>query len=316
MCLGLKGRLLHSLATGGTLWPDACSFAIEDQSISASALPKVLLVVAHPDDESECAAIIYRITHEFGGIVDQVIVTNGEAGYKYAGVAEAIYQVPLMSEHEARQRLPKIRRKEVLGANKILGIRTTYFLGQLDTGFTLDPNIGLRAWNTVSVRNAIRDLVEQKYYDLVLTLLPESETHGHHKSVAILALEALAQIPSQHRPAIAGVRTGTATERSDQRYDALPEFPLTTPYQTTYSWQFDRRTPLACHPLLDYQIVVNWVIAEHKSQGLFQMEIGRRHFEYFWLFALSGGSATMRWNSFLNNALAHDESTAARETYA
>ncbi len=44
---------------------------------------KVLLVVAHPDDESECAAFLYHVTHELGGVVDQVVVTNGEAGTQY-----------------------------------------------------------------------------------------------------------------------------------------------------------------------------------------------------------------------------------------
>jgi hypothetical protein len=35
---------------------------------------------------------------------------------------------------------------------------------------------------------------------------------------------------------------------------------------------------------LTYQIVVNWMIAEHKSQGLFQTECNRLDEERFWLF--------------------------------
>ena len=34
---------------------------------------------------------------------------------------------------------------------------------------------------------------------------------------------------------------------------------------------------------LNYQIVVNWVIAEHKSQGLFQRDCGRHDLEEFWV---------------------------------
>jgi N-acetylglucosamine malate deacetylase 2 len=38
------------------------------------------------------------------------------------------------------------------------------------------------------------------------------------------------------------------------------------------------------HDALNFQIVANWVIAEHKSQGLFQMDVGRHDVERFWEF--------------------------------
>jgi len=39
---------------------------------------------------------------------------------------------------------------------------------------------------------------------------------------------------------------------------------------------------------------VNWVIAEHKSQGLFQSDYSREEFEEFWLFEVSGKDAIER----------------------
>ena len=56
---------------------------------NASTPVKVLVVVAHPDDETAMAATIYKITHEQGGIVDQAVITNGEGGYKYSLLAES-----------------------------------------------------------------------------------------------------------------------------------------------------------------------------------------------------------------------------------
>ena len=44
--------------------------------------PKVLVITAHPDDETAMAATIYKITHELNGLVDQCVITNGEGGYK------------------------------------------------------------------------------------------------------------------------------------------------------------------------------------------------------------------------------------------
>jgi hypothetical protein len=45
---------------------------------------------------------------------------------------------------------------------------------------------------------------------------------------------------------------------------------------------------------LSYQIVVSWVIAEHKSQGLFQSEYEQHELEEFWRFAVSGNSTLRR----------------------
>jgi len=39
------------------------------------------------------------------------------------------------------------------------------------------------------------------------------------------------------------------------------------------------------------------VIAEHKSQGLFQTDYGRHELEEFWLFAVSGSDASARAES-------------------
>jgi hypothetical protein len=39
---------------------------------------------------------------------------------------------------------------------------------------------------------------------------------------------------------------------------------------------------------------VNWVIAEHKSQGLFQNDYSREEYEQFWLFEVSGKDAIER----------------------
>ena len=110
-------RLLRSLATSVPLWPHETTFGSQEEPAF-----KVLLVVAHPDDESECAAVLYRITHELGGAVDQVVVTNGEAGTQYSAPAQAYYGT-LGEETSGRKRLARLRRKEVIRAGKILGIR-------------------------------------------------------------------------------------------------------------------------------------------------------------------------------------------------
>ena len=45
--------------------------------------PHVLVVMAHPDDESTFSVTLYKIVKEQHGTVDLFIITNGEAGFKY-----------------------------------------------------------------------------------------------------------------------------------------------------------------------------------------------------------------------------------------
>jgi len=60
--------------------------------VSAHArAPKLLIVVAHPDDDYDFAATTCCLSRELAGTVDEVVVTNGEGGYRYSLVAEKIY---------------------------------------------------------------------------------------------------------------------------------------------------------------------------------------------------------------------------------
>jgi LmbE family N-acetylglucosaminyl deacetylase len=297
--------LLKSLLTGAALLPNEASFGTP-LSRKYSAFT-VLLVVAHPDDESECAATLYRITHELGGTVDQVVVTNGEAGTQYSAPAQVFYGLPLDEGPTGRKRLARIRRQELLRASRVLGIRHNYLFDQKDTGLTSNPREGLYAWNVELIQQELFRLMEREEYDLVLILLPSPDTHGHHQAVAQLTLEVVANLEPQARPAVLGVRTDAA------RFSGLEGFPLTRTTSAEPAWSFDRRTPLHSHHALDYSIIVNWVIAEHKSQGSFQMEFGRSTHEHFWLFEAGGQAGAAKWREFLQAAREHSRPRSVRE---
>ena len=89
--------------------------------------PRVLVVVAHPDDETAAAATIYKITHELNGMVDQCVITNGEGGYKYSTLAESYYGLELTDEAVGRANLPRIRKQELMNAGKIIGTHNIFF---------------------------------------------------------------------------------------------------------------------------------------------------------------------------------------------
>jgi LmbE family N-acetylglucosaminyl deacetylase len=234
-----------------------------------AAHPRILLVVAHPDDEYTFAATTYRIAKELHGAVDQVVITNGAAGYRYSQLAEVFYGSGLTDERTAQSRLPEIRRKETLAAGRILGIRQHYFLDQPDTGFTLSAQDSLRAWDTRQVQNSLVSILTHERYDFVFTMLPAADTHGHHKAATQLAVEAVQSLPAGQRPVVLAADPARASDAVDRDHPPV--------------YRFDRNRKFGFQEALTYQIVVNWVISEHKSQGLFQTDCNRHDEERFWL---------------------------------
>jgi N-acetylglucosamine malate deacetylase 2 len=272
---------------------------------------RVLLVVAHPDDEYEMAGTVYRITKELSGRVDQLIITDGEAGYHYSSLAEQYYGVKLTDESDGRKQLPRIRREEARRAARILGVEHQWFLNEKDEHFTLDAREVLeKSWNEDRVRKSILQRLRHGHYTYVLVLLPVADTHGAHKAASLLALEAVQQLSLTDRPAVLGAR---AAEGDTETYLPLPQYPVTAAVTPSASFHFDRDAHFGYHDSLNYQIVVDWVIAEHKSQGLFQNRCRQDRFENFWVFR--AGKELPRDSSEIFSGVRHSTG-AARQTQA
>ena len=118
-------------------------------------------------------------------------------------------------------------------------------------------------------------------YDFVFVSLPEANTHGEHKAAAILTLKAVSQIPTEIRPAVLG---SAASNTVAEHYEPIDPRSLTSMLTPESEFHFDRNAHFGYNESLSYQIVVDWVIAEHKSQGLFQMKCLQDRYENFWVF--------------------------------
>ncbi|NNE45209.1 MAG: PIG-L family deacetylase [Rhodothermales bacterium] len=255
----------------------------------------VLVVTAHPDDEAMFAGSLYRVAQELGGRVDLALVTDGAGGYRYSNLAERIYGVELTNPDVARQYLPAIRKQELMAGGRIIGFRQYYFLDQPDTGKTTDPDsILATVWNADFVLNRLTEILRSNRYDFVLTSLPRSDTHGHHKAAAILALRASQQLVDGKRPVVMGAWISDVGDETVLTFDGLDGYPESETISATSSFRFDKTQPLAGNDRLNYKIPVNWLIAEHKSQGTMQLFVNRGDIEEYWVYHLNPPDAVER----------------------
>lgn len=252
-----------------------------------AAGPHVLCVVAHPDDETLFAATVYAITHHLKGKVDVVMITNGEGGYKYATLSEPIYKLPLSREEVGRKHLPQIRKQEALNGGRIMGVRHYYFFNQQDHRYTQDEKEVFNGiWNIAALEQKLDKLLACNQYDAVFTMLPTETTHGHHKAATLLALEAVSRIPLQQRPAILAAMVSDSDNPS-QEFSGLDGYPLSKMATSKPVASFNKRKPFGFNNRLNYQIIVNWVIAAHKSQGTMQLLMNKGEKEDFYFFAIN-----------------------------
>lgn len=249
--------------------------------------PRVLLVTAHPDDEALFAGAAYRITHELDGLVDLALLTNGEGGYKYSILAEPIYGLELTDEAIGRAYLPAIRKRELLAAGEILGLRKVFFFDQKDTEYTLELEPVQAAWDVDGVRRRLVGILNEESYDFVFVMLPTAATHAHHRLSAILVLEAAAQLPEASRPVVLGAASTTHETKNEVVFTGLDEVPITAIDRQAPIFELDRTRKLGRNDRLDYRIIVNWVIAAHKSQGTMQLLVNRDDLELYRFFALN-----------------------------
>ena len=253
----------------------------------SSEAPKVLIVTAHPDDDAACAGTVYKITHDLKGKVDLLLITNGEGGYKYSTLAEDYYGIELTEEALGREYLPAIRKKELMAGGKIVGVRNYFFLDQKDNKYTLDmTDIVASVWDTSYIKKRMSRIIKDGGYDYIFCLLPVPQTHAHHKTASLMALVTVSEMNGK-KPIVLGMSSSSKNDTAKTNFKILEGYPLTKINSSAPLFSFDRTQPFGFKNVLNYKIIVNWLIAEHKSQGTMQLLMNQGDYENFWYFDIN-----------------------------
>lgn len=228
----------------------------------------ILLVVAHPDDESLVAAFLAREIYDHHKRVAVVYATRGNAGDNAVGPEQA-------------DALADVREIEGRTAVASLGIANVWFLSGQDTpGQNLLQSLG--AWGHGQCLDQLVRLVRLTRPSVILTWLPDfvtGENHGDHQASGVLATEAFDQagdptaFPEQLAPARDGAyyppHTGVLRPWQpeklyffDNRYDRLP-----SGWGPVYS-----STEVSPSRHVSYGMIAAQELTFHQTQGGLQVE--------------------------------------------
>src|SRR6266481_5579206 len=138
----------------------------------------VLLIVAHPDDESGVSAYLAQLIDQ-GKRVAAVYLTHGEAGHNNMG-------------RERGPSLGLVREMELRHAMTLLGVQNVWFLDGKDTP-SQDVLQSLANWHHGTNLEEVVRIVRLTRPSVIVTWLPGffiGENHGDHQAAGVLATEA------------------------------------------------------------------------------------------------------------------------------
>jgi LmbE family N-acetylglucosaminyl deacetylase len=138
----------------------------------------ILVIVAHPDDETEITGYLARAIFDEHKRVAVIFGTHGDGGGNAAGEEQAAA-------------LGAVRGIEARRALAVLGVSNVWFLGGPDTPGQ-DVLRSLETWNHgASLAQTVR-LIRLTRPEVIMTWLPEyvaGENHGDHQAAGVIATE-------------------------------------------------------------------------------------------------------------------------------
>ena len=250
--------------------------------------PRILIVTAHPDDETMFPVTIFKVTHELKGSADLALITDGSGGYNGL-IASSYYGMNMVDSVIGRKYLPLIRKKEIMTSGEIMGVGNFFFLDQKDDYYNRNekPYLEGKNWDIAYVNRKLDDILARGNYDYVFCLLPHDGQHAHHKTASLSAIRAVQRFKGAKKPIVLGSQT--QNKDSNFKFTDLAGYPETKVNPANQLFQFDRSQTFGEDNKHSYMIVADWVKAAHKSQsGDMNQAMHRGEFETFWYFDING----------------------------
>jgi LmbE family N-acetylglucosaminyl deacetylase len=172
-------RYIYKLAATAFLFAATISASPQVSTPDDRYKADILLVVAHPDDDTVVSSYLARAIFDHHKRVAVVFCTPGDSGSN-------------STSREHAMALGVVREIEARRAMSALGIANVWFLNGRDTA-SQDVLLSLATWPSASVLEQTIRIVRVARPEVVMTWLPSSvagENHGDHQASGVIATEA------------------------------------------------------------------------------------------------------------------------------
>jgi LmbE family N-acetylglucosaminyl deacetylase len=226
----------------------------------------LLVVTAHPDDETMMAATMARYA-DAGKVVALVVCTHGEGGGNGTG-------------KESGAALGAVREAELRRCLTLLGTRHLYFLNQPDWAYTESVRATLDRWGHDETLRRLVRLVRLLRPEVICTMdpAPVGGQHGHHQAAGRLATEAFDAAADPRAFPELLQDEGLAPWRVRKLYWTSFRGPSTVELATDGKVQ---GVLAAAHPGQRYADVARAAARQHRSQGFDKFFAGGDGFANF-----------------------------------
>lgn len=164
----------------------------------------ILVVFPHPDDEAFGPAGTLANFINCGTQVTYICLTLGEMG---RNMGKPIFAT--------RESLPKLRKKELLDACKVIGIKDLRLFGYRDKTIEFE--------NFEEIVEKVRMVIAEVKPSLVITHYPGHGVHPDHDATGRIAVEAVRRTPKELRPTINAIAISNNREEKIGRPDIINE---------------------------------------------------------------------------------------------
>ena len=103
----------------------------------------------------------------------------------------------------------------------------------------------------------------------------------------MIALQTVKNLPEENKPIVLAASSSGKNDSIPLVFHQLKEYKETAINENAPVFVMDRSVKFGYKNQLSYNIIVNWAIAEHKSQGTIQLDMDKNEYENFRYFEIN-----------------------------
>ncbi len=194
-----------------------------NNKVSVNMPKKILLVLAHPDDETMIGGFLAYFK-ELGIEIQAIYLTNGEGGKNIVETSND-NSSDFVYKSVSKKVLKEIRLKELSKAAKSWGFTKYYLFGMPDIPLrdhngipskNLEDFLNSKTWDQKFILKKLQKILNEYKPDLVFSLNLDELSHAHHKATRYFTQQIICEMVSNNKINDKSISLYAISERTEK----------------------------------------------------------------------------------------------------